>query len=100
MIELDAYYMGVIDQMSSAYRMTTAGFRQDSSIEGYLLQGALTYLGNAFAQAWWTQYRELMVGDDPGFVALFDEAVAAVGSSRNLDQYRAIATELASPGTD
>ena len=95
MLELDAYYMGVIDQMSSAYRMTISGFREDSSIEGYLLQGALTYFGNAFAQAWWKQYRELLVGDDPQFVALFDEAVAAVSESQNLDQYRAIQTELA-----
>ncbi|MHC4783001.1 MAG: hypothetical protein ACYTE0_08115 [Planctomycetota bacterium] len=95
MIELDAYYMGVIDQMSSAYRMTSSGYRDDP-IEGYLSQGALTYFGNAYAKVWWKQYRKLLVGDDPGFVVLFDEAVAAVSDSQNLDSYLAINKELAS----
>ena len=98
MIELDAYYMGVIDQMSSAYLMAASGYRDDP-IEGYLSQGALTYFGNAYANVWWKQYRKILVGNDSGFVVLFDEAVAAVNESQNLDQYLTIRKELSSPRT-
>jgi hypothetical protein len=94
MIELDAYYIGVIDQMLSAHTMINYGYR-DGPIEADLLQAAFTYFGNAFARAWWKQYRTVMVGDDPSFVVLFDEAVAAASDSRNLESYLAIKKEWA-----
>ena len=97
MIELDAYYMGVVDQASSAFEMNKAGFRDtDTSIKSYLTQAAHTYFGNAFAQAWWLQYRELLVGDDDEFSQEFDEEVSAVSESRNRDMYSKIRKELAS----
>ena len=68
MIELDAYYMGVIDQMSSAYVMVESGFR-DGPIEADLEQAGSTYFGNIYAKAWWKRYRILqLVGIEPGFV--------------------------------
>ncbi len=95
MIELDAYYMGVIDQMSSAYSMGNSGFR-DGPIEDNFSQAALTYFGNAYAKAWWKQYKTVLeVGEESRFITLFDVAVAAAGDSRNLDSYLAIKKELA-----
>jgi hypothetical protein len=96
MIELDAYYIGVIDQMSSAYLMVNSGYR-DGPIEQDLLQAAYIYFGNAYAKAWWKKYRTVqLVADEARFVDLFDEAVAAVSDSQNLDSYLAINKELAS----
>jgi len=94
MIELDAYYMGVVDQMSSAYAMINSGFR-DGPIEEDLAQAALTYFGNAYAKAWWKQYRTVLVGEQTRFINLFDEAVEAVSDSHNLDNYLAIKKQLA-----
>jgi len=95
MIELDAYYMGVIDQMSSAYVMVESGFR-DGPIDADLEQAASTYFGNIYAKAWWKRYRILqLVGIEPGFVTAFDEAVAAASDSGNLDTYQSIKKELA-----
>ena len=96
MIELDAYYMGVIDQMSSAYTMINSGYR-DGPIEADLSQAAFTYFGNAYAKAWWKQYKTLLVAENSEFIILFDEAVAAVSDSQNQDNYLVIKKELASP---
>jgi len=97
MIELDAYYIGVIDQMSSAYLMVNAGYR-DGPIDKDLLQAAYIYFGNAYAKAWWKKYRTVQsVADEARFVELFDEAVAAVSDSRNRDNYLEIKKDMASP---
>ena len=93
MIELEAYYMGVVDQMSSAYTMSTTGYRA-GSIEAYFSQGALTYFGNPFAKAWWKQYRQVMLSPNPEFVAMFDAAIEAVSETKNLDQYLEIREQL------
>ena len=95
MMELDAYYMGVVDQMASANNMMNSGFR-DGPIEEDLAQAALTYFANAYAKAWWKQYRTVLVGEESRFIRLFDEAIMAVDASRNRDSYLAIKRELAS----
>ena len=95
MIELDAYYMGVIDQASSAYRTAADGYRK-GEMEGFLSQAARTYFGNAYAQAWWRQYKVILQSDDAVFAQVFEEAVAPVSKSGNLDMYSEIRKEFAS----
>jgi len=100
MIELEAYYIGVIDQMSAAYTMVKDGYRK-GPIEVELKQAALTYFGNSFAKAWWNQYRnDVLVGNEAGFVVLFDVAVHAVSVDQDLDKFLAIKEELENIGAE
>lgn len=50
-LELDAYYLGVIDQLESMSSAFETGYRE-MSLEGTIANNAKTYFGNAFAKAW------------------------------------------------
>ncbi|HKJ19007.1 MAG TPA: hypothetical protein VJ984_16760 [Xanthomonadales bacterium] len=49
--ELDAYYLGVIDQLGTAANHIEDGFRE-GSFDFTLSNNVETYFGNAFAKAW------------------------------------------------
>jgi len=50
-LELDAYYLGVIDQLESISSAFETGYRE-SSLEGTIANNAKAYFGNAFAKTW------------------------------------------------
>ena len=50
-LELDAYYLGVIDQLEAMASAFESGHRE-STLDGTIANYAKTYFGNAFAKAW------------------------------------------------
>ena len=50
-LELDAYYLGVLDQFASLALHRESGYRE-STLEDTIANNAQLYFGNAFAQAW------------------------------------------------
>lgn len=95
-IQLDAYYAGVIDQMLSALAASKAGLR-DGQIQNVALQAAIGYFSNAYAQAWWQENRQLW--SYPGgieFQNIMDEAIAAASKSGNRDYFEGIQRRLTS----
>lgn len=100
LIELDAYYMGVLDQLNSKERELSAGYASSSeTFAQYVEQAARTYFGNPFAKAWWRQYRKTYVGRrGTNFMTMTDAAIRAVSSSGAEDTFAAIRLELISEG--
>jgi len=50
-LELDAYYLGVLDQLEAMAAAYESGYRE-SALEGTIANNAKTYFGNAFAKSW------------------------------------------------
>ena len=50
-LELDAYYLGVIDQLEAVAQHLKSGYRE-STLEDTFANNAQLYFGNSFAQAW------------------------------------------------
>jgi hypothetical protein len=76
-LELDAYYTGVLDQIQSAKANWEAGIR---SSHWHVTVDFLapTYFGNAFARSWWNVAKaEYAKGEGEQFVATIDAAIKA-----------------------
>lgn len=96
-VQLDGYYIGVIDQMQSAYTASRAGLRS-GRFEDVARQVALLYFANAYGQAWWQQARLTWSSlEDSEFVSIMDEAIGAAGERGNQESYESILRSL-SPG--
>lgn len=81
-LELDAYYIGVMDQIESAKANWEAGIRT-SHWQISLDNIALLYFGNEFSHAWWGFTREAYLARDDGqFVATLDAAINPVATDR------------------
>jgi len=81
-LELDAYYTGIMDQIESAKANWEAGIRSShwSTTVDFL---APTYFGNEFARAWWNQSKEQYArGLGEEFVAAMDAAMKPADSDR------------------
>ena len=74
-IQLDAYYWGVMDQMLSAKTASDTGLREDS-YEHAADSVARLYFSNAFAQSWWEQARSALAGPaEREFVQVMDDVI-------------------------
>ena len=94
MIELDAYYTGIVDQVFSAKTAWEAGVR-DSSYEETAAQVAQIHFGNEFAQAWWQQSRlTWMSPSTVSFRTAMDEAIGSTGTKDSQNFYDAIQRDL------
>lgn len=91
-IQLDAYYMGVIDQMLNTAQTSAAGLSR-MELHDAAADVAHVYFSNAFAQAWWQQTSR----SSPGLVIkeIMDEAVGAASDQRNQKFYEGIQRSLA-----
>ena len=54
-LELDAYYLGVVDQFGALALHLDSGYR-DTDLETVYANNALLYFGNPFARAWAVQH--------------------------------------------
>lgn len=92
-IQLDGYYIGVIDQMLSAHTASRAGLRS-GRFEDVARQVAMGYFSNEYGQAWWQQAREAWSNYDEEFQEIMDEAIGAAGERGNQEYYEGIRRSL------
>jgi hypothetical protein len=93
-LQLDGYYIGVIDQMQSAYTAVEAGLRS-GSFENVATQAGRLYFSNAFGKAWWQQAREAWSGaEDSNFRAIMDGAIEAASERGGQEFYEGILRDL------
>ena len=93
-IQMDGYYLGVVDQMLSAYTVSRSGLGsgQFQDVAG---QVAKDYLSNAYAQAWWQQSRQAWSFPDGGeFQRIMDEVIGAAGTKGSQEFYEGIQRSL------
>jgi hypothetical protein len=93
-VQMDGYYMGVVDQMLSAYTVSRAGLRS-GQFQDVARQVAKGYFSNAYAQAWWQHSRQAWSGADGAeFQRIMDEAIGAAGNRGNQEFYEGIQRSL------
>ena len=93
-IQLDAYYSGILDQMLSAQTAWTAGLVAVPFTEVAKTVGAI-YFSNKFARSWWTQVRSdwsYPPGDE--FQKIMDEAIIIGELGRARKIYEGIQNDL------
>jgi len=94
-VQLDAYYSGVLDQMMSAQTASTAGLRESSFAEVATSVGAI-YFSNEFARSWWTQVRsDWSISPENEFQEIMDEAITTGELGRVRRIYDGIQNDLA-----
>jgi hypothetical protein len=99
-VQLDAYYSGVLDQMMSAQTASTAGLRESTFADVAKTIGAI-YFSNEFARSWWTQVRSDW-SDPPEyeFQKIMDEAIMSGELGRVRKIYEGIQNDLSQhPGS-
>jgi hypothetical protein len=99
-VQLDAYYSGILDQMLSAQTAWTAGLRDAPFAEVAKIVGAI-YFSNEFARSWWTQVRSDW-SSPPGneFQEIMDEAIITGELGRARKIYEGIQNDLSQhPGS-
>ena len=75
-VQLDAYYLGVLDQMLSAYTAAQAGVRL-TSFETAAESVAAIYFDSKFAQDWWKNASPNFAGTGD-FLAIMHKAISGV----------------------
>jgi hypothetical protein len=79
-LELDAYYTGILDQIQSAKANWEAGIRT-SHWQGSVDFLAQSYFGNEFSRSWWNFVKEGYArSESEHFVATIDAAMEAAES--------------------
>lgn len=77
-LELDAYYLGVLDQIESMASAFDSGFRE-LGLENTIANNAKTYFGNAFAKAWVNRHYSKLTTSDENWVQIL------LAETRHLD---------------
>jgi hypothetical protein len=90
-IQLDAYYMGVIDQMMNSEQLAATGLSR-FHLPDAAKDVAEVYFSNEFAQAWWRQTSRNFAGRE--FKEFMDEAVEAVSDQGSQEFYEGIQRNL------
>ena len=93
-IQLDAYYWGVMDQMINAQTNAKADVRL-TSFESMVSQNAPLYFTSAFSQSWWKQAKNAF--DDPEdleFYNVVDRAITAAYDPSGSNRYNKIKNDL------
>ena len=86
-IQLDAYYWGVVDQMLNAQTGSKAGVRL-ASFESMVSQTVSLYFANRFARNWWQQIREgFSNSENMEFQRAVDDAFAAMKEAEDSNQF-------------
>lgn len=93
-IQLDAYYWGVIDQMLSAKTASDTGLREAPFEEAAQTVGRL-YFSNAFAQSWWKQVRSNWSSPaEREFLRIMDSAIITGKPGPTVSPYQLIHQNL------
>ncbi len=99
-VQLDAYYSGVLDQMFSAQIASTAGLRERTFADVAKTIGAI-YFSNEFARSWWAQVRsDWSSPPENEFQKIMDEAIITGELGRARKIYEGIQNDLSQhPGS-
>jgi hypothetical protein len=100
LVQLDAYYSGVLDQLLSAQIASTSGLRETPFADVAKSVGTI-YFSNEFARSWWTQIRsDWSSATENGFQEIMDEAVVTGETGRARRIYEGIQNNLSQqPGS-
>ncbi len=91
--ELDAYYLGVLDQVEIIATHLESGYR-DATLENTFANNAEIYFGNAFAKAWVNRhYSKMTILDEP-WVQLHLAAIQQVDSGAIEAKYRGVLQDI------
>jgi hypothetical protein len=85
-LELDAYYLGVTDQLAAVALHLESGYRE-STLENTYANNAQMYFGNSFAQAWADRH---FSARDEDWVQILLAAIEQVDSDATEARYRAV----------
>jgi hypothetical protein len=85
-LELDAYYLGVADQLAAVALHLESGYRE-STLENTYANNAQMYFGNSFAQAWADRH---FSARDEDWVQILLAAIEQVDSDATEARYRAV----------
>ncbi len=90
LLELDAYYQGVVDQMEVYAELMHRGYRE-GTLQGMFQANVPLYFSNSFAKAWWHRKSAYYDGDWP---VLLTAAVEATDPQGQADMLRGILEDL------
>jgi hypothetical protein len=92
-LELDAYYLGVTDQLEALASHLESGYRE-STLEDTFANNAQIYFGNSFAKAWAIRHFSKMTIDNEDWVQIFLAANQHVDSGATEAKYRGILQDI------
>lgn len=92
-LELDAYYLGVIDQLEGIASHAESGYR-NSSLEGVFTNNAEIYFGNAFAKAWVNNHLKNSTNLNEEWTQTLLAAIAQVDPGAIKTKYRTVLQEI------
>jgi hypothetical protein len=90
--ELDAYYIGVTDQLESLASHTESGYRD--SLEDNFANNAEIYFGNSFAKAWANRHFNEQTDLNESWVQILLAAIQNVDSGVIEAKYRGVLQDI------
>lgn len=93
-IELDAYYLGVTDQLSAFASHFRAGYREGFALEDTIAINAEIYFANSFAKAWANRHYAKMENYNEDWVQIFLAAIQHVDSGTMEAKYRGVLQDI------
>jgi hypothetical protein len=91
--ELDAYYLGVTDQLEALASHVESGYRE-GTLEDTFANNAEIYFGNSFAKAWANRHFSKMTNLNEYWVQTFLAATQHVDSGATEAKYRGILQDI------
>ena len=92
-LELDAYYLGVMDQFAALALHLESGYRE-SNLENTLANNAQLYFGNSFARAWVIRHFSTSATRDANWVQILLTAIQQVDPDGTEERYRGILQDI------
>ena len=93
-IELDAYYLGVTDQLSAFASHSRAGYRGDLALKTTIEINAEIYFGNSFAKAWAHRHYASMENHNEDWVQVLLTAIQHVDSGSMEEKYLGVLQDI------
>lgn len=91
--ELDAYYLGVIDQLEALASQVESGY-STSTLENTFTNNAEIYFGNSFAKAWANRHFSKMTTQNEDWAQILLAAIEQVNSGATENRYRGILQDI------
>ena len=91
--ELDAYYLGVLDQLEAVATHVESGYRE-GTLENTFANNAETYFGNAFAKAWVNRHYSKQTNLNDNWVQILLAAIQHVDSGGIEAKYRGVLQDI------
>ena len=91
--ELDAYYLGVLDQLETLASHLDSGYRE-ATLEDTFANNAEIYLGNTFAKAWVNRHVRKMTNFNDSWVQILLAAIQHVDSGAIEAKYRGVLQDI------